>query len=80
MNVFTRKSCAKLFLSVIAAAAVFCPHVPALSAQDDKPADAAKTEASAQQGSRCPPISLCSTSCAMNPPFRNRCAVAPPLR
>lgn len=45
MNVFTRKSCAKLFLSLIAAAAVFCPHVPALSAQDAAQ-DAAKNEAS----------------------------------
>ena len=46
MNIFTRKSCAKLFLSVIAAAAVFCPHVPVLSAQDGKP-DAIRKEASA---------------------------------
>lgn len=46
MNVFTRKSCAKIFLSVIAAAIVFCPHVPALSAQDEKPA-AAQNETSA---------------------------------
>ena len=46
MNVFTRKSCAKIFLPVIAAAIMFCPHVPALSAQDEKP-DAAQGEASA---------------------------------
>ena len=46
MNVFTRKSCVKIFLSVIAAAAVFCPHVPVLSAQDEKPA-AAQNETSA---------------------------------
>ena len=42
MNFFTRKNCAKIFLSVIAAAAVICPHIPALSAQD-----AAKSVASA---------------------------------
>ena len=46
MNIFTLKSCAKIFLSVIAAAAVFCPHVPALSAQDGKQ-EAAQKEASA---------------------------------
>ena len=45
MTVFTRKSCAKFFLSVIAAAAVFCPHVPVLSAQDGKP-NALRDEAS----------------------------------
>ncbi|MBP5586291.1 MAG: carboxy terminal-processing peptidase [Lentisphaeria bacterium] len=33
MNVFTRKICVKVLFSVIAAAAVFCPHVPAYSAQ-----------------------------------------------
>ncbi len=46
MNIFTRKSCVKIFLSVIAAAAVFCPHVPVLSAQDAKQ-DAAQNDASA---------------------------------
>ena len=34
MNFLTRKTCTKFFLSLIAAAAVFCPHVPALTAQD----------------------------------------------
>ena len=41
MNIFTRKTCTKLFLSLIAAA-VLCPHVPVLTAQD-----AAKDEVSA---------------------------------
>ena len=34
MNFFSRKICAKVLFSVIAAAALLCPHVPALSAQD----------------------------------------------
>ncbi len=41
MNIFTRKNCAKLVLSVIAAAAVICPHVPSLSAQDAAASSAA---------------------------------------
>lgn len=36
----TRKQCAKVLLFVIAAAAVVCPHVPALSGQDARTADA----------------------------------------
>ena len=42
MNVFSRKKIAEFFLSVIVAAAVFCPHAPAVSAQDE-----ARGEASA---------------------------------
>lgn len=34
MNVLTRKTCTRFFLSLIAAAAVFCPHIPDLAAQD----------------------------------------------
>jgi len=42
MNVFSRKNLAKIFLPVIVAAAVLCPHAPAVSAQDE-----ARGEASA---------------------------------
>ena len=46
MNLFSRKNCAKILLSVIAAAAVVCPHVPVLSAQDEQTAASAPSAVS----------------------------------
>ena len=54
MTFFTRKNCAKFLLSVIAAAAVVCPHVPALSAQETPPsaASSAPSEVSLKKPDR----------------------------
>ncbi len=52
MNFFTRKICATFFLSVIAAAAVFCPHVPMLCAQDVSSAASGPTSVSLKKPDR----------------------------
>ena len=46
MKFFTRKTCAKLFFTMIAASAVVCPFVPALSAQNTSSAASAPTSVS----------------------------------
>ena len=51
MTLFTRKICVKYLLSVIAAAAVVCPHVPAASAQN-APQTAAPTAVSLKKPDR----------------------------
>lgn len=52
MAFLTRKNSVKILLSVIAAAAVFCPHIPALSAQDAQPVASAPTEVSLKEPDR----------------------------
>jgi carboxyl-terminal processing protease len=52
MAFLSRKNSVKILLSVIAAAAVFCPHIPALSAQDARPAASAPTEVSLKEPDR----------------------------
>jgi len=46
MTIFTRKNSVKFLLSLIAAAVVACPHIPALSAQDAGSAASAPTPVS----------------------------------
>ena len=49
---FIRKTCAKILLSVIAAAAVMCPHIPLASAQDAQDAASAPTTVSLKSPDR----------------------------
>jgi len=55
MNIFTRKSCARILFSVVAAAALLFPHAPVLSAQDaagGAPETSAPTPVSLKQPDR----------------------------
>ncbi len=49
---FIRKTCAKILLSLIAAAAVMCPHIPLVSAQDAQDAASEPTSVSLKSPDR----------------------------